>query len=309
MKRDFRLGDALVAAGLITPADLDLALSDQAEQGGLLGRHIILRGLVTRREMFGALAESWDAPLIDLMADPPDHSLLSRGDPRLLIDRGWVPWSLEAGTLTIATSVPPVPALLVAAAEQYGATEVLVRTTTDWDVFQAVSEACREDLLQLSGEELAETQPEVSASTGFRRWQILVPTLMVGALGAIAIWDIRLATIVALTLANLAFAVSIAFKVIASQRYPYRVVRTARWETEIARERERRGLQMRWRGRIDERDLPSYTILIPAYRESEVIAKVLANLEELDYPKSKLQVLVLLEEDDSETLASARAAK
>ena len=55
--------------------------------------------------------------------------------------------------------------------------------------------------------------------------------------------------------------------------------------------------------------LPAYTVLVPAYREPEVIGELLARLEELDYPRNKLQVLVLLEEDDDETLLAIRQAR
>ena len=56
-------------------------------------------------------------------------------------------------------------------------------------------------------------------------------------------------------------------------------------------------------------ELPSYTVLVPAYREPEVIGNLLATFDELDYPRKKLQVLVLLEEDDEETLAAIRQAR
>jgi len=53
--------------------------------------------------------------------------------------------------------------------------------------------------------------------------------------------------------------------------------------------------------------LPTYTILIPLYREAEVIAGLVEALERLDYPPDKLDVQLLLEEDDKETIAAARA--
>jgi len=56
-------------------------------------------------------------------------------------------------------------------------------------------------------------------------------------------------------------------------------------------------------------DLPVWTILVPAYREPTVIAKLLDNVELLDYPRTKLDVLLLLESDDAETLAAIREAE
>ncbi len=52
---------------------------------------------------------------------------------------------------------------------------------------------------------------------------------------------------------------------------------------------------------MDERDLPIYTILVPMYKEAQVIPHLISNLENLDYPKAKLDVRLLIEEDDIET--------
>jgi cellulose synthase/poly-beta-1,6-N-acetylglucosamine synthase-like glycosyltransferase len=53
-------------------------------------------------------------------------------------------------------------------------------------------------------------------------------------------------------------------------------------------------------------DLPTYTVLVPAYREPTVIAAVVAAVSALEYPTDKLDVRLLLEADDEETIAAAR---
>jgi cellulose synthase/poly-beta-1,6-N-acetylglucosamine synthase-like glycosyltransferase len=53
----------------------------------------------------------------------------------------------------------------------------------------------------------------------------------------------------------------------------------------------------------DESALPAYTIIAPLYREASVAAELIANLSRLDYPRDRLQVLVMLEADDQETQA------
>lgn len=54
---------------------------------------------------------------------------------------------------------------------------------------------------------------------------------------------------------------------------------------------------------ITEESLPIYSILCPLYREANVVADFLRALERLDWPKEKLDVLLLLEEDDASTRA------
>ena len=51
---------------------------------------------------------------------------------------------------------------------------------------------------------------------------------------------------------------------------------------------------------VPEATWPSYTVLVPLYREADVIPDLIAALEKLDYPKDRLQVLLLLEAFDEE---------
>ncbi len=51
---------------------------------------------------------------------------------------------------------------------------------------------------------------------------------------------------------------------------------------------------------------PTYTIFCPLYKEWKVLPQFVSAMSRLDYPKEKLQVLLLLEEDDKETIRKAR---
>lgn len=57
---------------------------------------------------------------------------------------------------------------------------------------------------------------------------------------------------------------------------------------------------------IPDADLPDYTILVPAYNEPEVVAHLVGSMAALEYPRDKLQVLLLLEADDDVTIAAAK---
>lgn len=58
---------------------------------------------------------------------------------------------------------------------------------------------------------------------------------------------------------------------------------------------------------LKDEQLPEYTIFCPLYHEWAVLPQFISAIEKLDYPKEKLQVMLLLEEDDSQTIANARA--
>lgn len=56
-----------------------------------------------------------------------------------------------------------------------------------------------------------------------------------------------------------------------------------------------------------DEELPTYTVLVPAFREPEVIPELIRSLERLEYPRDRLEVKLLLEEGDQATLDAALA--
>ncbi|MGO8957334.1 MAG: glycosyltransferase family 2 protein [Streptosporangiaceae bacterium] len=57
---------------------------------------------------------------------------------------------------------------------------------------------------------------------------------------------------------------------------------------------------------IEDEDLPVYTVLVPLYREEKVLRTLVDKLSELSYPPSRLQILLLIEEDDELTRQALR---
>ena len=58
---------------------------------------------------------------------------------------------------------------------------------------------------------------------------------------------------------------------------------------------------------INDAELPIYTILCPLYREAHVLPGFLDAIAKIDWPKDRLEVQLLLEENDPETIAAAQA--
>ena len=52
-------------------------------------------------------------------------------------------------------------------------------------------------------------------------------------------------------------------------------------------------------------DLPAVTVLVPLFREAAALAGLAAALDKLDYPRARLDIKLLLEESDHETIAEA----
>jgi glycosyltransferase XagB len=55
-------------------------------------------------------------------------------------------------------------------------------------------------------------------------------------------------------------------------------------------------------------ELPFYTIMIPMYREAAVVPGLVRSIGGLDYPADRIEIFLVCEEDDAETLSAARRA-
>lgn len=49
-------------------------------------------------------------------------------------------------------------------------------------------------------------------------------------------------------------------------------------------------------------DWPRYTVLVPVYKEANVMSSLIAHLARLDYPKEKLEIFIICEADDADTI-------
>jgi glycosyltransferase XagB len=60
---------------------------------------------------------------------------------------------------------------------------------------------------------------------------------------------------------------------------------------------------------LKDAELPIYTIVVALYREESVVAHLLDALERLDYPRAKLDVKIVVEVDDAQTIAALRRVR
>jgi cellulose synthase/poly-beta-1,6-N-acetylglucosamine synthase-like glycosyltransferase len=289
-----RLGDALVAAGLIDDSTLDWALQRQRETGERLGAILLAAGKVHRLDLQRVLGEQWGLPFIDLLSAPTpvDGALVRRCDAERMLAEGWIPVRRERGRVLVATCEPPSGELIAAVRDELGEpVRVELRTTTPLDVERALMESFRDLVVSRATVDLLSRRPDLSAAMGWSRGQkaAVVVGLLAVAAGAAISWEFTLSVLIAL--ANLVFFSAVSFKLVTCLAgLGARLGRSGARET-------------------DDRRLPRYTVLVPAYGEANVIGQLMDNLAALDYPAEKLEVLVLLEADDEETIAAARAAR
>jgi cellulose synthase/poly-beta-1,6-N-acetylglucosamine synthase-like glycosyltransferase len=293
------LGSALVERGLLTPAELDWALDAHRRTGERLGRVLLAAGLVRRQALYTVLAHIWGCGFVDLLQSPPDPAVCGLFDPEQMALEGWIPLDLHAGTLHVATSEPPSDDLrrrIVAScppAERQDIAGVRFSATTDWDVLAAIRARFAQELRHEAAYGLSERDPARSARGGLSRGQRVALVLTaVGLLAAGALDPARL-LVGAVVILQTVFVAGVLFKLAASLA-----------GIGSTRRRERRPAPVR----VPDSELPLYTVLVPVYHEANVVGGLIEHLRRLDYPQEKLEILLLMEEDDTETIAAARAA-
>jgi cellulose synthase/poly-beta-1,6-N-acetylglucosamine synthase-like glycosyltransferase len=151
-----------------------------------------------------------------------------------------------------------------------------------------MSEAEAQLRLGASVSGLADRAPGISArslvSRGQRNFFIgLVLLLVVGA-----IVDVQATVIAIIAWSTLSYLVAVVYRAILFQKS------SKADALELVTDEEALSL-------ADE-ELPIYTVMVPAYREASVIRKLIDNLGRVDYPADRLEIFLLVEEDDEETL-------
>ncbi|MFI5160812.1 MAG: glycosyltransferase family 2 protein [Sphingobacteriales bacterium] len=140
--------------------------------------------------------------------------------------------------------------------------------------------------------ELVNRDPNSSALTTFTDPQLISIFLVICGLTIWAVKDLKGVLVALNIILSCFFLVAIIFKLFLS-------LVGSRFELYQAVTRE--DLK-----HLKEEDLPVYTILLPVYKEDKLIKKLIWNLQSLDYPREKLDVKLLIEQDDHKTLHAVR---
>lgn len=263
-----------------------------------------------------------------------DHRL----DPRVMVEAGWgagnesqtpdwIPWCRANGVLLVAVSQPVTMELRHRVLDVTGEPSVGFLCADSHQICDA-QEQLRLWLANEAAEGFAEASPNFSAKTGIWRRQAVLPAFAGILVVAGAILDWRVLVVILFGLSSIAFLVSSGYKVAATFLSPVRRFQerrvagpTGRWRRghsipaaardgfgeSVALPAEADSQQAGGES-IPEDEMPVYSILVPVFHEAAVVASIMRSFLRLDYPREKLDVLILLEEDDVETIRAARAA-
>jgi len=294
-ERQLEVADALVHSGLLTAQEREWALAARERTGSTLESILVTSGLVRRLDLYRLLGELWQVPYVDLTAERLDTELLAGLEPDRLVRDGWIPVRMQDdGGVLVASMYPPDDLRLADIGSWFGC-PVQYAVTTDWDLRYALQRSYRELLLDRAALGLwRRSEAQSAREVLFTRQKVVMVAAVVLLAAAFALRPVITAQVIS-AVCGVAFLICVAFKFVVC------MVGAGQEQHEAVTDDDVRALR--------DEDLPVYTVLVPMFREANVIGDLVENLARIDYPADKLDILLLLEESDTETIEAARAAR
>jgi cellulose synthase/poly-beta-1,6-N-acetylglucosamine synthase-like glycosyltransferase len=287
---DRALGDLLVARGVLSLPQLDEAVGLAETWRVSLGDAILSRNWADPAVYYQAVAFHYQLPFVDLIRDAPDPALLVTADADTYARRLTIPWSRRDGHIVIATANPG-PDVVLFARERWGA-DIEFVVASKFDIVWAVQTAFADALSHCAVYQLAERNPEFSAQQVFTPAQVIFAYLLV--------------TILMLGLALSPIATLVALNVVLSLFYLgnflFKGILVSIGGARSADRDESIAIAARM---LRDDELPVFTVLVPMFREPKILPMLARSLRQLDYPLGKLDIKLVLEASDHETIAVA----
>jgi len=292
------LGAILVQEKIINSQTLEEALKIQKKTASSLGDILVGLGKVTPLDIARALSIQFDLPYRNMMEDLPDPEVLRKVEEvmgeEFFRNHSLLPLGMQGEMLQVVTPYPNEKEPLEELSRKMNR-ELALFVCSEREIRAALTRVFRDSYTRESTLGLFYRNPGESAMETFTTGQLLLLYVLLSLFILGLLFRGRETLVVLFLFINVFYVISLGFKLLAS-------VLGAR--TEIFQQvtpEETAGLE--------EKDLPVYTILLPMYREPEVVRHLISGIMAMDYPLEKLDVKILLEEEDTETYDAVRALR
>lgn len=283
--------DFLVEHGFLSNAQFDEALDLMEQWDRSLSDVVMSRRWMTPQDYHRAAALRFGMPFVNLHTDPPDETLLIEAEVDDYMRELTMPWRMKDGRLVVVTAHLG-PESVLYARRRWGS-DIDMVVTAKFDVLWSLQKVFSERHSHRAVNELADADPEMSARTVFTRGQVLVTWLGLTVL-CLALGFATMPTLIAInTIMSVFYLGNFVFRgvlVLAGGRRSHDRHRAVATEARLLR----------------DEDLPVFTVLVPMFREPEVLPILAGALRKLDYPLGKLDIKIVLEEGDHETIDAAK---
>ncbi|TXK17512.1 glycosyltransferase [Homoserinibacter sp. GY 40078] len=284
---DEAFAQVLVTTGALTPQQLESARAARDSSPRTLDEVLVDLGMASEIAVRHAMAEAWQVPAFDPERVVRDPEVLREYADRRYLRDGWMPLCREDdGTILVATACAPTPALIYRLeSELEGRVRPIAASRSDLRHLALLMFS--DEIADEAADGLYRRNPLLSARHVLWRSQRIGLVLICAVLLAgLVFWTAPTVTTLLTVFAAL-FLVGTGFKFFVS-------LKGARFDI-----LER--VPLRAVAALTDAELPVYTVLVPVFREENIVGRLVENLGRIDYPTHKLEVLVLIEEEDTLT--------
>lgn len=279
-----RLGEHFMKHQITDEEQIQKALEIQAKSGGKIGEILLAMANMRAIDYYKVIAKHYDIKFVDLLKSDIDLDLLNNENKERYYNEMTIPISKEGDCYTIATA-DPGPETFKRIQDEFGENTNIV-CTSKFDVMWSLQKIFKTDYLESSIYELSNKHEKLSAKYIPPVWLRVIYLLPFFALIFLLMFDLKLGLLVVNSICLVGLSLIITFKVGLS--LIGLMLSTKATAKEIS---------------IDEKELPIFSILIPLYKENHAtLNSLFTHIQKLIYPKHKLDIKVLLEEDDNQTI-------
>lgn len=284
------IGWLLIDRGLLQIEQLEEALAIQSRDGGRLGTILVNMGVINRLLLAEVLAEQFKMPFVNLREEPPDPEVVRRLDAKKARGLKSVPVRWSGDSLVVAITDPTDKELQERLNRELKV-PLIFSVASELDINWVLDRVYRSNYIEDSIMGLLYRDPEESAYETFSDVQLIF------LLAVIALTVIFLVLVPEITLILINCFFTAIYLGVSTYRL-WLAYRGANINLTI-------NVTPQELASLEETDLPVYTILVPLYKEKDVLPEIVHSIDSLKYPKSKLDVKLLLEERDQETIQAA----
>jgi cellulose synthase/poly-beta-1,6-N-acetylglucosamine synthase-like glycosyltransferase len=281
----------MISVGLFTTAKLEEidVIADEFEYAQI--KAALNFGYLTRK-LYVSFLERSGFPLVDVRNEVLDESFVEQCDLLHLNAFLYLPMRNDGKGNLLVAAADPMDERLQGILEIKFNTKIKLVAASDLDITWMVHKLRGEYYVKESVFSLMRKDPESSGLTTFTDAQLLFIFIAIG----FALLLLTVNFVNSFIFFNLFFSFVFLFSIVFKL---YIALKGSKYElVEVVTKDEVKA--------IKNDTLPVYTILLPVYKEDKLIRKLIWNLRSLDYPRGKLDVKLLIEEDDDKTLNAVR---
>jgi len=283
--------DWLFTAGLLKQEQVFRLRRFQRETGFAPVKILLNFGYLSRKQYERVLASKGHT-LVAIREEAYTMDVVSRLDLRVADRFLGLPLRIENGHVVVAMADPTDETYTTLVGDTFKL-PLIILPASDLDIIWLSHKLLGEPYVKKAVFDLVQRDPESSALVTFTNSQLIVIFGLIAVVVTLLCLNFVDTSITINVLMSTFFLISIGFKLFLALVGSRFELFQAVTKEEVAQ--------------VRNDDLPVYTIQLPVYKEDKLIRKLIWNLQNLDYPSEKLDIKLLIEEDDDKTLNAVRA--